>query len=312
VRRGLTVRAARSFAQTLKMMALSRDLARNDDFATKREAYYISKNWGDARFDEQAESDAVMSDIEAMAAGDDVTREALGFYPEAHGGAVAGQLTVIDETGPGPAVQVDCRALGQGAYAVPRSLERVRFETDAAFVLAVETGGMFQRLHQHRFWERQPCVLVELGGVPTRATRRFIRRLSEDHALPVYCFTDCDPYGFANIYRTLKAGSGNAAHTARLYSVPAARFLGVTPDDIETYRLHDATHPLSDHDVKRARDALEHDPFFQAHPAWTRALQTQLALGVRAEQQALAKWGLNFVIEEYLPEKLRHPEQFLP
>ena len=39
----------------------------NDDFATKREAYYNSKNWGDCRFDEQAESDTVMDDIEALA-----------------------------------------------------------------------------------------------------------------------------------------------------------------------------------------------------------------------------------------------------
>jgi DNA topoisomerase VI subunit A len=33
---------------------------------------------------------------------------------------------------------------------------------------------------------------------------------------------------------------------------------------------------------------------------------------VRAEQQALAKWGLNYVIDEYLPRKLAHPEHFLP
>jgi DNA topoisomerase-6 subunit A len=35
-------------------------------------------------------------------------------------------------------------------------------------------------------------------------------------------------------------------------------------------------------------------------------------MGVRAEQQALAKWGLNYVIDTYLPEKLAHPERFLP
>ena len=35
-------------------------------------------------------------------------------------------------------------------------------------------------------------------------------------------------------------------------------------------------------------------------------------MGVRAEQQALAKWGLNYVIDEYLPRKLAHKESFLP
>jgi DNA topoisomerase VI subunit A len=33
---------------------------------------------------------------------------------------------------------------------------------------------------------------------------------------------------------------------------------------------------------------------------------------VRAEQQALAKHGLNYVIDNYLPEKLAHTERFLP
>ena len=37
-----------------------------------------------------------------------------------------------------------------------------------------------------------------------------------------------------------------------------------------------------------------------------------LKMGVRAEQQALAKWGLNFVIEEYLPHKLKNVNKFLP
>ena len=32
----------------------------------------------------------------------------------------------------------------------------------------------------------------------------------------------------------------------------------------------------------------------------------------RAEQQAFAKFDLNFVIDLYLPEKLKHPEKFLP
>ena len=36
-----------------------------------------------------------------------------------------------------------------------------------------------------------------------------------------------------------------------------------------------------------------------------------LTMGVRIEQQAFAKHGLNFVLEEYLPIKLKK-KQFLP
>ncbi|MEY4773996.1 MAG: hypothetical protein RIT40_1031, partial [Planctomycetota bacterium] len=150
------------------------------------------------------------------------------------------------------------------------------------------------------------------AGVPTRATRRFVRRLADEKKLPVYAFVDCDPYGIANIYRTLKVGSGNAAHINRFFCVPQAQYLGVTPQDIIDFKLQDATHPLQDVDIKRAKDALKNDPFFVAHKPWVKALEQMLSMGVRAEQQALAKWGLNFVIEEYLPRKLSNRKLFLP
>ena len=311
--RTLTVGTARTFAQTLRLMATARGMVETDDFATKREAYYVSKNWGKARFDEQAESDAVMDDIEALAAAEGLSREQLRFYPESHGGSVAGELKVLDRNPQtGEAIEIDCRAFGSGAYSIPRSVEHLDFQTGAKFILAIETGGMFQRLNSHRFWETANCILVEMGGVPTRATRRFIRRLSDATDLPVYCFTDCDPYGFANIYRTLKVGSGNAAHINRFFCVPRARYLGVTPQDILEFSLEDATHPLSKTDIKRARDALKNDPFFSGHKQWIAAIEQLLDMGVRAEQQALAKWGLNYVIEDYLPRKLAQPGGFLP
>ena len=311
--RTLTVNTARSFAQTLRMMATSQAMVDNDDFATKREVYYISKNWGDCRFDEQAESDTIMDDIEALASMHGLSREQLRVYPESHGGSVAGRLTVIDrDSASGDVTEIDCARLGSGAYMIPRSVEHLGFRTGARFVLAIETGGMFQRLNNHRFWDRANCIIVEMGGVPTRATRRFIRLLSDDQNLPVYCFVDCDPYGIANIYRTLKVGSGNAAHINKFFSVPQARFLGITPQDIVDFGLEDATHPLNKADIKRAEDALRNDPFIIAHPEWDAAIRRLLKMGVRAEQQALAKWGLNYVIDEYLPKKLANPRSFLP
>lgn len=313
VERTLTVNTVKTFAQTLRFMALSKELVERNDFATKRDAYYQSKNWGEAKFDEQAESDACMDDVEALFSMHDVSREELRFYPEEHGGAVAGELIVVDrDPETGGELEIDCTKFGSGAYSIPSSVEHLRFKTDARFVLTIETGGVFQRLNYHKYWKSARCILVELGGVPTRATRRFIRRLADDKKIPVYAFTDCDPYAFANIYRTLKVGSGNAAHISRFFCVPQATFLGVTPQDILDHKLMDATHKLLDVDVKRAKDALKNDPFFQAHPKWRKAIQQQIAMGVRAEQQAFAKWDLNYVMDKYLPSKLKNPKSFLP
>ena len=140
-----------------------------------------------------------MDDVEAMFR---VNREQMGFFPEEDGGAVAGELTVIDRDNKGKELKIDCTQFGSGAYSVTSSVEHLKFETQAKFVLAIETAGMFQRLVKHNYWKKANCILVSMGGVPTRACRRFIRRLSEAKTLPVFVFTDGDFYGYMNIYST--------------------------------------------------------------------------------------------------------------
>src|SRR5213593_3224616 len=306
--RTLTVSTVKTFAQTLRMMALSKELVAQDDIATKREAYYVSKNWEDARFLEQPESDAVMDDVEALF---EINREQLGFVPEEKGGEIAGRLIILDrDSETKKTLRIDCTKFGSGAYSIPISVEHLQFETKADFILVIETAGMFQRLVNHNYWKGANCILVSMGGVPTRACRRFIRRLADFKKIPVYVFVDGDPYGITNIYRTLKVGSGNAAHLNEFFCVPQARFLGITPQDIVDYKL--PTHPLKEVDVKRARDAMKNDPFIRHHKEWVDGIEQMVKMGVRAEQQALAKHGLNYVIDTYLPEKLSHPEKFLP
>lgn len=102
--RTLTVNTVKTFAQTLRMIALSKDLVENDDIATKREAYYVSKNWEDARFSEQPESDTVMDDVEAYFS---VNREQLGFIPEEKGETWRGAWSCST----GTAIPAECCAL---------------------------------------------------------------------------------------------------------------------------------------------------------------------------------------------------------
>lgn len=305
--RTLTVATVKTFAQTLKMMALSKQLIDTDDMATKREAYYISKNWGKAGFAEQPESDTIMDDVEATFG---VNREQLKFIPEEKGGDIAGRLVVIDKDSKGNKLRIDCTKFGSGAYSIPIDVEALKFESDAKFILAIETAGMFQRLVKYDYWDKQNCILVSMGGVPTRACRRFIRRLADELNIPVYAFVDGDPYGYFNIYRTLKVGSGNAAHLNRYFCVPQVSFLGVTPQDVIEYDL--PTHPLKEVDIKRAKDALKNDPFVQYHKSWQKSINQMLKMGVRVEQQAFAKHGLDFVVNEYLPKKLKNTKLFLP
>jgi DNA topoisomerase-6 subunit A len=308
--RTLSYNTVRTFAQSMRLLATTKnDLLDKDDIAGKREIYYNSKSWGECRFDEQPESDSLLDDMEAMLG---INREQLGYIPEERGGEVCGPLTVIDmDPATGRDIRIDCAKLGTGAWSIPSRVEHLRFQTRAKLILAVETASLFQRLVHHRYYEKAGCILVSMSGVPTRACRRFIRRLADDQKVPVLAFTDGDPYGYCNIYRTLKVGSGQAAHINRFFCVPQVHYLGVTPQDIVDYRLEDATHPLEEADIKRAKDALKNDPFIRHHKEWQQALERMIQMGVRIEQQAFAKHGLNFVLDTYLPEKLKKGK-FLP
>jgi DNA topoisomerase-6 subunit A len=308
--RTLSYNTVKAFAQTMRLLATTKkDLIDKNDIAGKREIYYNSKSWGECRFDEQPESDTLLDDMEAMLG---VNREQIGYIPEERGGDVTGPLVVIDQNpSTGEVVKINCAKLGSGAWSIPSRVEHLKFETNAKFILVIETSSLFQRLVHHRYYETAKCVLISMSGVPTRACRRFIRRLADDQKLPVLVFTDGDPYGYCNIYRTLKVGSGQAAHINKFFCVPQARYLGVTPQDILDFGLQDATHPLEEVDIKRAKDALKNDPFIKHHKEWQDTLNQMLKMGVRVEQQAFAKHGLNYVLDTYLPEKLKRGK-FLP
>lgn len=92
--------------------------------------------------------------------------------------------------------------------------------------------------------------------------------------------------------------------------MPQAKFIGITPDDIINYKL--PTHPLKEVDVKRIKDGIKNDPFVIHYKEWQKALQEMTKMKKRAEQQALAKHGLNFVISDYLPQKIKDPSTWLP
>jgi DNA topoisomerase-6 subunit A len=319
-KRTLSYQTIKPFAQSVRMMAFAKHLINTDDFASKREVYYTSKGstkkgvaaaqagWGPASFKEQSESDTIMDDMEAMVG---VNREQLGFIPAEQNGSVAGELIVIDiDPATGKRIEINCTAFGRGSYSIPSRVEGLKFRTKAKFVLAVETAALFERLNGHAYWKDANCIIIAMGGVPTRANRRFVRLLSDSCKLPVYVFTDGDPYGYSNIYRTMKVGSGNAAHINEYFCVPNAHLIGVTPQDIIDYDL--PTHPLEDKDKKRAQDAIKNDPFFKDNKPWIQAFKDMIRMGVRVEQQAFAARGLNYVMETYLPQKLKNPKKMLP
>jgi len=267
--------------------------------STLRELYYLSESWDEeeAQFNDQSESDKLVEDLEIISG---VKREDFHMRPEESGAKVMGPLLLREQTNRGDR-EIHCQDdVGQGGYQIPNNPDTIEFlENDADFVMCVETGGMRDRLVENGFDDEHNAIVVHLGGQPARATRRLTKRLHDELDLPVTVFTDGDPWSY-RIYGSVAYGSIKSAHLSEYLATPQAQFVGIRPQDIVDYDL--PTDPLSDSDTNALESELE-DPRFQSD-FWTEQIELQLDIDKKAEQQALASRGLDFVTDTYLPERL--------
>jgi DNA topoisomerase-6 subunit A len=286
--------------RTMYMADFVKDMIAATKSSTLRELYYISEGWDLAKFNQQSESDLLAEDLEVMTR---LLREDFKLRPEEDGAAVIGDLQVEELTRSGEKRIIHCQDdVGDSGYSVPYNVEptKLNFKNiNADFVVAIETGGMFARLVENGFDQKHNAALVHLKGQPARSTRRFIKRLADEGKLPVVVFTDGDPWSY-RIFASVAYGAIKSAHISEYLATPEAQFMGVTPSDIQNYDL--PTDKLTDRDVAALRSELS-DPRFK-DAFWEGEIKLQLNMGTKSEQQALAKYGLDFVTDRYLPEKL--------
>jgi DNA topoisomerase-6 subunit A len=267
--------------------------------STLRELYYLSESWDadEAAFSDQDESNQLIEDLEIVS---EVTREDFHMRPEESGATLMGPLELREQTRRGER-EIHCQEdVGEGGYQIPNNPDTIDFlDHDVEFILCVETGGMRDRLVENGFDTDHDALIVHLKGQPARATRRITKRLHDELGLPVVVFTDGDPWSY-RIYGSVAYGSIKSAHLSQYLATPEAEFVGIQPEDIVEYDL--PTDPLSDSDVNALESELE-DPRFTTD-YWTEQIELQLDIGKKAEQQALASRGLDFVTDEYLPTRL--------
>ena len=136
----------------------------------------------------RASPDMVMDDIEAMFSVEGVSREQLRYIPDEHGGAVAGEL-IVNDTGPRDRARSSASTARSSARARTRSRpssstsrsRRRRSSSSASRPAACSSACRATSSGRSR-----DCILISMAGVPTRATRRFVRRLSDQCKIPVY------------------------------------------------------------------------------------------------------------------------------
>jgi DNA topoisomerase-6 subunit A len=305
----LNIAHARKFMQTSMVMAKTREYLENNKTASIREIYYELKHTvedtKENTFEGQDESDPIIVDLEHSV---DTIREKLNLHANPKG-TLYGNISLLDRMHHND--KFNASKLGRGGWSImsrvePEEIELV--ETDADYLLVCETEAIFERLIEEGYPKKNNCILIGTGGQAARGARRLIHRVHNELDLPTIVFTDGDPYGWY-IYSVIKQGSMALAAHSEFMSVPDARYVGMTLDDVKEYKLEAVTERMTDGDVKRAKEMMAY-PWFQ-NKEWQDQLKKAIDQKIRIEQQALANKRLDFVATHYLPEKIKN-KIFLP
>ncbi|MEK6958824.1 MAG: DNA topoisomerase IV subunit A [archaeon] len=305
----LNIAHARKFMQTALIMTKTQDYLNHNKTASIREIYYELKHTiedtKENTFEGQDESDPIIVDLEHSV---DTIREKLNLHANPKG-TLYGNITLLDRMHHND--KFNASKLGRGGWSIMSRVEPEEIEltdTDAEYCLVVETEAIFERLIEEGFPKDNNCILIGTGGQAARGTRRLIHRVHNELDLPVYVFTDGDPYGWY-IYSVIKQGSMALAAHSEFMSVPDAKYIGMTIEDIKDYKLEAVTEQMKEGDIKRAKEMMAY-PWFQSKE-WQSELKLALEQKLRIEQQALANKKLDFVATHYLPEKIKN-KRFLP
>ena len=287
------IRHIRPLTQLVWAAYFARELAEQRKTSTLRDVYYSAQAY-DVAFKDQPESNSIITDLETVMG---LSREDFKVFPEERS-AIFGDLT-IEYTVPGyEGKRLNLMSHPDGVMIGPALTSAEFVKTSADIVIAIEKGGLFTRFVEERVHKRFNALLVLTAGQAPRATRHFIHRLNKELGLSVYIFTDGDPWGM-HIAMVIISGSANAAHLREL-TTPDAKWSGVWATDIVDYKL--PSDALTDVDIKRLRD-LGRDPRYKGE-LWRREIKKFLDIRRKAEQEAFSRYGLTYIVDEYLPAKL--------
>jgi len=300
---------ARKFMQTTMIMNKTREYLEHNKTASIREIYYELKHTvedtKENTFEGQDESDPIIVDLEHSV---DTIREKLNLHANPKG-TLYGDITLLDRMHHND--KFNASKLGRGGWSIMSRVEPEEIEiidSSAEYLLVCETEAIFERLIEEGYPKQNKSILIGTGGQAARGARRLIHRIHNELDLPTIVFTDGDPYGWY-IYSVIKQGSMALAAHSEFMSVPDAKYVGMTLEDIKEYKLEAVTERMTDGDVKRAKEMLAY-PWF-LNKEWQDELKKAIDIKVRIEQQALANKKLDFVATHYLPEKIKN-KQFLP
>nr|WQM43595.1 spo11 initiator of meiotic double strand breaks [Eurycea tynerensis] len=286
-------KSAQRFALILKILSMIYKMVQSNSYATKRDIYYTDVQL----FGTQSVVDNIVNDISCMLK---VPRRSLHVLSSSKG-CIAGDLRYSEEDG----TKVSCLSNSM-AVLVPSNVHGIKnLTSDAKFILIIEKDATFQRLLDDDFCRKvSPCILITGKGVPDLNTRLLVRKLWDTFHIPIFTLVDADPHGI-EIMCIYKYGSLSMSFEACSLTVPAIRWIGLLPSDLERLNIpKDALIPLTQLDQKKLAN-MQKRPYVACQPLWKREMELMATSKMKAEIQALTSLSADYLTRVYLPNKLQ-------
>ncbi len=321
VKTELNVSSVQKMARTVFMLEILLENLKSGAVNTKRELYYISKglvrsnpHFKPLDFDDQPESDSIVDFICDML---EVYREEMNCFANDRGGQTYSQNLVVTETlSGGETAVVDLSTLGTTPFQPKNKPQQFKLKSKKGkidFCLVIESEGTANTLVANGMHKRHNCIILGAQGVPSNGVRGWCKTIQDQLKVPMFFYGDLDAYTLQNIYRTLKAGSAASLIRNSDFSAPEVHFLGVLPEDVKKYDL--LCYNVSEKDVsearslKKAKDALQNDPFFQdkKNKRLADILRWLVKEKKRCEQQAVFSVDPKdpLILEKIIVEKIK-------
>ena len=287
---------ARPLAQLMWLTAFAQKALTTKTTHTKRSIYYAAYNSPITSYTEQAESDALIEELEVILGR---PREDFGVTPGQRALAY-GDIDVEYTRRDGTKTRGKLNTVPDGTQ-IGHSLATAKFvRHDLRMVIVGEKDDVLVRCMEDGICETYKAMAISTNGQATRDTRHMLRRLASELGLPVYVVTDADPWGM-HIASVIVGGSTQSAHLRGL-AVPKARWLGVWATEMP--KLHPkAVLDFKDVDINRCK-SLATDPRY-ASGIWKRELSYFTKHKKKAEIEALGATDMFYLTNEYIPEKLK-------
>ena len=144
VRDATSLGSAKQLLRALYVVEFIENMIDDGKSSTLREMYYISESWGLGKFSSQNESNNLAEDLEVVT---ECLREDFKLRPEEDGARMIGNVTIRERNRRGEWMRINARDdVGDSGYGVPYNVEEEKIELlehDVNFIMAIETGGMF-------------------------------------------------------------------------------------------------------------------------------------------------------------------------